>query len=238
MRRAGAAGVVAVVIGLAACGSSDDGDGDAVGTQAPVATASSVAPTAAPATSPAGGGGGGGGTTTPPEVGAVLLGTAVATVSGGDNPREQTGDVERVDQRCYGVGTLVGLAEGSPVAVRDLATGASLGAGFVEATSAVRLPESADGRARWDCSFPFRVELSAPATDVAVQIAGLPELLGTIVDGHLTVVVPNDVTSPKPPPPEDSQPDVSDPDVSEPAVSEPAVSEPAVSEPDVNLPGY
>ena len=128
MRRAGTAGVaVVVVIGLAACGSSDDDDGDASGTQLPVETASApsaVEPaevTVAPGPTAAGGGGGGGGedTTPAPEVGAVLLGTAVATVSGGDIPDEQTGDVKREDQRCYGVGTLAGLEVGAPVAVRD-----------------------------------------------------------------------------------------------------------------------
>ena len=213
MRRAGAAGVaVAVVISLAACGSSDDDGGDAAPTQVPVETLTAPQVTAAPPP-PAGGGGGGEATTTAPaEVGAVLLGTAVATVSGGDDPSEQTGDVERVGQECTGVGTLAGLQAGAPVAVRDQATGATIGAGTVEATSAVRIPDGADGRARWDCSFPFRVELSAPATDVAVQIAGLPELLGTIDDGALTLVVPNDVTSPKPTPPEDSLPVVSEPE--------------------------
>jgi hypothetical protein len=216
MRGAAAAGLaVAVVIGLAACGSSDDdGGGDASGTQIPVATTSApsgVEPVQV--TSPAGGGGGGEGTT-PAEVGAVLLGTAVATVSGGENPAGQSGDVERRGQECTGVGTLAGLEPGASVAVRDAATGASLGTGIVEATTAQQIKDSSDGSPpEWDCRFPFRVALSAPATDVAVQIAGLPELFGTIDDGQLTLVVPNDVTTPKPPP-EDTLPEVSEPEVS------------------------
>ena len=58
---------------------------------------------------------------------------------------------------------------------------------------------------------------------MAVQIAGLPELLGAVEDGALVLVVPNDVTTPKPSLPEDSLPDV---------------SEPEVSEPEINYPGY
>ena len=168
MRRAGAAGVaVVVVIGLAACGSSDDDDGESSGTQVSVATTSAppgVEPVqVTPAPPPAGGGGGGEGTTTaPPEVGAVLLGTAVATVSGGEDPLGQSGDVERRDQECKGVGTLTGLEAGAPVAVRDVATGASVGAGIVEATTATQIKDSSDGSPpEWDCHFPFRVALSA-----------------------------------------------------------------------------
>ena len=66
----------------------------------------------------------------------------------------------------------------------------------------------------WDCTFQLRIELTATAGEVAVQIAGLPELIGDAADGNLSLIIPNDVTT----------------------TSE--VSLPQVSEPELSLPGY
>ena len=203
--------IVAALLALAACSSSrDDGATDATASEVP--TRSSSAPS-----EPVEGGGGEAPSTAPPEVGAVLLGTAVATVSGGDDPREQSGDVERRGQECRGVGTLEGLAAGAPVIVRDAASSEEIGRGVVESTSALQISDSDEGDPPvWDCSFHFRLQLTAPATDVAVQIADLPELFGTVADGSLELVVPNDVTTPKPPPsiPEGTLPQGSVPELS------------------------
>jgi hypothetical protein len=123
-----------------------------------------------------GGDGGDGG-----EVGSIIQGTAVAGNSGGDTPEQQTGEVLRDGQRCFGhtpEGEEVwtsGLEEGASVRIYDAATGEEVGSGSVEGTSATQLESDPDDPLpTWECYFEITAEVSRIPDSFTVQVADLP----------------------------------------------------------------
>lgn len=112
---------------------------------------------------------------TPPVVGTFVEGRAVATVSGTPNePDEQSGDVKRIDQNCFGAESMSGLEAGASVTILDGSSGEAIGAGEVESTSATEISDGSDGSPPvWECSFHIAASISRTAESIQVQVGDL-----------------------------------------------------------------
>lgn len=128
---------------------------------------------------------------TPGEVGTVVAGRAVATVSGTPNePDQQSGDVTRVDQDCRGRDSMTGLEAGAAVTILDASTGEVVGTGEVDRTSATELSDGSDGNLPvWECYFHIAATATRSPDSIRVQVAGLApwDVTGSIDDFEVPV---------------------------------------------------
>ena len=131
--------------------------------------------------------------TTPGEVGTVVTGRAVATVSGSPEDRDQqSGDVTHDNgEDCEGEDSLSGLEEGAAVTILDASSGEVVGTGTIESTFAVEINASAGNPPLWECSFDIRATLTGTPDAVRVQVADLEpwDVTGTPTDFQIAVPV-------------------------------------------------